>query len=72
MELITTGIILVLIIVLGSALFYSFLDKETLSASKNAKHLKGQRKLYMQDGMVAMKSSKSQPLFVIGDSKVIR
>lgn len=70
MELITSGIIFSAIILLIGALWRSFtLD----SNNKNSTiHLMGQKKILTQDGMVVKNTPKDQPIFLIGDSKVIR
>lgn len=69
MELVTSGLILIVLIFLGSALIFSFMDKETSSSEKKSQHFRGHKKILTQDGMVAKKSPRSEPLWLLGDSK---
>jgi len=72
MELLISGFAILLSIAIVSIWFYSFNSQDEGEALENSKHFSGHKKILTQDGMVAKKSSLDEPLFLIGDSKVVR
>ena len=72
MELLIAALVVIFLTILSGILFFSFADKDVILSKKKKSHLKGQKKIMTQDGMVVKKSKLSEPLFLMGDSKVIR
>ncbi|CAE6883653.1 hypothetical protein ACOMICROBIO_LKFPLAJE_00356 [Vibrio sp. B1FIG11] len=73
MELIISGIALIVAILSFTLFVLSFTSKERL-ASQFQDNLRNNKKIFTQDGMVASKEQLDGdgPLLLIGDSKVIR
>jgi len=74
MELITSGVLVSTLVVLLGGLVCSFVFTDNSSNTKSTKstHLAGHKKILTQDGMIVRKTSLDKPLFLMGDSKVIR
>jgi len=72
MELLTSGLLVSVLVVLITAVYWSFTEKSKPAQNANSGHMKGHKKIFTRDGMVTTKKTLEEPLFLLGDSKIIR